>query len=235
MTPGTEAIRHGISRGGNYFSHHSCLFLLVALLSHLFIDSLFSDIGSRALLGVLTTLILITAVYAVNYARRSLAIAIVLGLPFLLSIWVQVFRESYTINVTRQISSFLFLGFTSLILLSHVLTAKRVTAETLYGAASIYLLFGFTWSAAYILLEKIQPGSFQGLTDSALPTYLSRDLTYYSFVTLTTLGYGEISPVSPVARSLAIGEAISGVLYLAILVARLVAMYMVQAQSQDAR
>ncbi|MCZ6834630.1 MAG: ion channel [Planctomycetota bacterium] len=207
----------------------------MALLLHLIVDALFSDVNSRALLGVLTTLILITSLYAVNYARRSLGLAIFLGLPFLASIWMQVFRESYTINLTRQVSTLLFLGFTGLILLSHVLNSKRVTQETLYGAASIYLLLGFTWGAAFVLLEKISPGSFQGLTHAELPSYLSRNLTYFSFVTLTTLGYGEIIPVSPLARSLAIVEAVSGVLYLAFLVARLVAMYMVHSMSKDER
>jgi hypothetical protein len=227
--PGT--IRSDPSTEGSWIARNSCLFLLVALLLHQILDSMFSDVSNRALVGAMTTLILLSAIYAITHARWGLGITIVLGLPFLTSIWLQVFRESYTINITRQISSLLFLGLIVLILSGHVLTTRRITINTLYGAASIYLLLGYAWAAAYILLEKVSPGSYSGLTNSDIPTYLSRDLTYFSFVTLTTLGYGDIQPVSPVARSMAIGETVCGVLYLSFLVARLVAMYMMHSQA----
>jgi hypothetical protein len=95
-----------------------------------------------------------------------------------------------------------------------------VTSVSLQAAIAVYLLFGTTWANAYIIAIQQNPHSFQ--SEVPLSSSSSEEWMYYSFVTLTTLGYGEITPKSQVARSLAIGEALVGQLYLAILIARLV-------------
>lgn len=95
-----------------------------------------------------------------------------------------------------------------------------VTSVSLQAAIAVYLLFGTTWANAYIIAIQQNPHSFQ--SEVALSSSSSEEWMYYSFVTLTTLGYGEITPKSQAARSLAIGEALVGQLYLAILIARLV-------------
>jgi Ion channel len=95
-----------------------------------------------------------------------------------------------------------------------------VTSVSLQAAIAVYLLFGTAWANAYIIAIQQNPHSFQSTI--ALSSSSSEEWMYYSFVTLTTLGYGEITPRSQVARSLAIGEALVGQLYLAILIARLV-------------
>ena len=122
--------------------------------------------------------------------------------------------------------TFILYLFTLYVLVRHVLSREKVTAETLYGAAAVYLLFGVTWALAYTLLEQLQPGSFYfdpaRNIDGAIHFF---DFIYGSFVTLTTLGYGEMTPVSSAARSLAIVQSVGGVLYIAFLVGRLVGMY----------
>jgi Ion channel len=95
-----------------------------------------------------------------------------------------------------------------------------VTSVSLQAAIAVYLLFGTTWANAYIIAIQQNPHSFQ--SEVPLSSSSSEEWMYYSFVTLTTLGYGEITPKSQAARSLAIGEALVGQLYLAILIARLV-------------
>ena len=123
----------------------------------------------------------------------------------------------------------LFLGFTTWILLRHVMQAKQVDSDTLCGAVSVYLLLGIAWVLLYGVIETVQPGSFN--VSSALTGDESKawaDLVYYSFVTLTTLGYGDVAPLSPRVRSLAVLEAITGVFYVAILVARLVGLHIAQ-------
>ena len=86
------------------------------------------------------------------------------------------------------------------------------------------MLFGVLWAHAYHIVAILQPGSFRGPTDGLanLPGW-----AYYSYVTLTTVGYGDITPASQVARTLSVGEALAGQLYLAVLIARLVAMEIV--------
>jgi hypothetical protein len=97
-------------------------------------------------------------------------------------------------------------------------------------AVCVYFFIGLMWSFVFSVLESLQPGSFrfgQGLTANV------KNFIYYSFVTQTTLGYGDITPVTPPARNLSVLEAIIGQLYLAVLIARLVGVQI--AQSFDKR
>ena len=119
----------------------------------------------------------------------------------------------------------------AMVLLRQVLIREGpVTHWRIQGAIAVYLLFGMGYSHAYHLAELFNPGSF---SSSIGPMSNISDWAYYSFVTLTTVGYGDITAVRPVARSLSIGEALTGQLYLAVLVARLVAMEVVSWQQQS--
>jgi Ion channel len=95
-----------------------------------------------------------------------------------------------------------------------------VTSVSIQAAIAVYLLFGTAWANAYLIAMQQNPHSFQ--STFPLPSSSPEEWLYYSFVTLTTLGYGEITPLSQVARSLAVGEALTGQLYLAVLIARLI-------------
>jgi voltage-gated potassium channel Kch len=105
-----------------------------------------------------------------------------------------------------------------------------ITAVSIQGAIAIYLLFGLSWANAYLIAIQLNPHSFQstvGLSVTSVSEWF-----YYSYVTLTTLGYGEITPISRVARALAIGEAVTGQLYLAVLIARLIGMEIISSQQK---
>jgi hypothetical protein len=106
-----------------------------------------------------------------------------------------------------------------------VLKTERITADTINGAICVYLLLGLGWSHAYALLDAIEPGSFTTSAESvATAGHAFEGFIGYSFVTLTTLGYGNVVPLTPRGESLAIAEAITGQLYVAVLLARFVAM-----------
>jgi hypothetical protein len=109
----------------------------------------------------------------------------------------------------------------------------QVTRISIQAAIAVYLLFGNAWANAYLITEQQNPNSFKSTV--SLSASSPEEWLYYSFVTLTTLGYGEITPQSQVARSLAIGEALTGQLYLAVLVARLIGKEMSSAQTIDLR
>lgn len=107
------------------------------------------------------------------------------------------------------------------VVLTLTLRAGPVTFHRIQGAVAAYLLLGLLWGHAYALVASLRPHAFSGMPGAAEG---ARAFYYFSFVTLTTVGYGDILPVHPAARSLAMLEAVTGPLYLAILVARLVSL-----------
>lgn len=113
-----------------------------------------------------------------------------------------------------------------------VLFTGPIDANKIVGAICIYLLMGLIWALSYLLIAQAIPDAFNGLEQ--LPWYKNfADVAYYSYVTLTTLGYGDISPVAPVARFLVYMEAIVGVFYMAILVASLIGISTSKFQAKD--
>ena len=123
-----------------------------------------------------------------------------------------------------------FMGFAASAVLLSVLQADRVTTDTILGGIIVYLLLGMVFVLLFSWLEHARPGSFlvdgERLTElfPAVPDRFS-PLIYFSFVTLTTLGYGDVYPAGELAQMLCVGEAVVGQLYLAILVARLVGLH----------
>ena len=117
--------------------------------------------------------------------------------------------------------TFLFLALTTWQAWSQVMFTGRVNQNKIVGAICIYLLLGLLWAFAFLIVEAFIPGSMNGL-DHNQWQHNTDDLVYYSIVTLTTLGYGDITPDQPITRFLAYMEAVTGVFYMAILVASLI-------------
>lgn len=111
--------------------------------------------------------------------------------------------------------------FLIVLLLVKVFRKGPVSGSRLQGAVAVYLLMGLLWAHAYVIFDRDHPDSFI-TTEHTPPTVAG--WTYFSFVTLTTVGYGDITPRAPVARMLAVGEALAGQMYLAVMLARLVAL-----------
>lgn len=112
---------------------------------------------------------------------------------------------------------------------------NNISANRIIGAICVYLMLGVIWALSYALMEAIIPGSFKGLTEHAASTGWNPDWAYFSFVTLSTLGYGDITPVTYSARALSYFEAIVGQFYLAVLVAGLVGAYLSEKQGQGTK
>jgi len=200
------------------------LVLLVALVAYLLVYPFLEDSESRVILLVLTLGIPVAGVYAVSAGRRNLIIASILALPLV---------ADYLTNAEWPLA--LSAGFPMLLyvfvlgtVLKQVLSSKQITLDTLFGSAAGYLLMGLTWATAYNWLERASPGSFtiNPANDLGAAGVQWFDAIHFSYVTLTTLGYGEITPVGSLARSLSFLEAAAGVFYMAFLVARLVSGYM---------
>lgn len=176
--------------------------------------------------GVALSLVILAGLLAMRHERLLLLLAILLGVPALIARWVAVFLPSTAAPLATALVPLFFFAFFVVFLLRAVVTADEVTSDVIAGALSVYLLLGFTWSLAYQSLTLVDPAAFHVGSAIADTGPLGRmDFLYYSFITLATVGYGDITPVAPVAQSFAYAEAVTGVLYVAVLVARLVSAY----------
>ena len=127
-------------------------------------------------------------------------------------------------------SSSAFIALVAVRILLYVIRQQTIATETILAALCVYLLFGVVWGLAYALVEQLTPDAFR-FPETVSASAIQQQLLYFSLVTLTTAGYGDISPQSPFAQALANLEAILGQIYLAVLVARLVGIQVAQGMS----
>ena len=174
----------------------------------------------RFLGDALVSLMLVSGAAAVADRSRTMLIVSVITVPALLVRWTSWLFPTADLAVWREISTLATLVVLCCVVLALVLRRGPITARRIQGAIAVYLLLGFIWAQAYELVTLWHPGAFTGAVDGSG----SLPWTYYSFVTLTTMGYGDIMPVHPLARAVAVLEALTGQLYLAIMLARLVSL-----------
>ncbi len=186
---------------------------------------------ASAVITILFVAILVSAVFAVGGRRLTTVFAVVLAAPGILLQAVDLLDVPQGIEIAKHLFGVLFLGFTVFVVLHHIFTIDRVTIDTIAAALCVYLLLGVLWALVYSAMELLSPGSFEILSGDGEDESIGFGgkgtvfALYYSFVTMTTLGYGDIVPNSSPARMFAAMEAIMGQVYLAVLVARLVALH----------
>jgi hypothetical protein len=174
----------------------------------------------------LATLVLCMGVLAVGSRRRTLLLAILLALPAVTGNWVHHFYPTMWPLVAVFAGRLVFLAFVVAHLLGFILRAPRVNSEVLCAGISIYLLLGVIWAIAYTLVANLKPDAFAfSVPPGSSHVMAGFNAVYFSYVTLTTVGYGDIAPVSNVARMLTITESMSGTLFVGVLIARLVSLY----------
>jgi hypothetical protein len=176
--------------------------------------------------SVLLTLILASGVFAIGASRGTLIFAAALVVPGLIAKWINHFSPEAMPPGIHLAIGVVFLAFVSVHLLRFLLRAPRVDTQVLQTGIATYLVFGLLWSLAYLLVARLLPGAFS-MSGEPGPGQVMDSFTalYFSFVTLSTMGYGDIVPVARAARMLAILEATTGVLYMSVLIARLVGLY----------
>lgn len=208
-------------------------FLFVSLLAMMVLPDLLPDEGGFGWqIPLLFTLVMLSALSTVSRSRKSFLFAATLLILGLVPQWVGALGFG-NVHMFGRILIALFLLYVCALILKMVLTAESVTLEVILAALCVYLLLGLAWGIGYHLLEYFDPGSFS-IPEEMLEGAASRQkalgaaLSYFSYVTITTLGYGDITPVAPLARSLATVEGILGQIYLVTLIARLVSMETVQ-------
>jgi hypothetical protein len=201
------------------------LFLFISMvLMFVFRPFLTERVALGYLMDIFLFLIFLSAVYAIRQKKSIFILALVLVVLTEILQLLSNIKDSPSLDTLSNILGGLLLAYTATIILFHLFRENRITGDMIMGAICAYFLMGLVWAFVYSTLEFFQPGSFQMPQGAVNQT----TFTYYSYVTLTTLGYGEITPISAPARSFAILEAMMGQLYLAVLIARLVGIHIAQ-------
>ena len=226
--------------------------LLAALVAAFAVRPLIGDTGAGiAVFGVALVLLLLVALYNINVdelvGERGRLLAQnrrrrILGWTLATAAGAEriavIFVHSPSLDLAGSICWLLFVVFVTVSELRSVLKQREVTGETICMAVSVYLLLGFSWAFLYSIIFQLHPESFGGLAAAqpGHPNELSHIfpvLGYFSLTTLSTIGFGDITPLTLQARYAAVAEGITGQFYMAILVARLVGLQMSRSAGQQ--
>ena len=214
--------------------------LLAAIVLLLVTQPAFSGhVYAEAVATISISLVLLAALYAFRATRLYFVIALGLLLPSIGCRILLLLTLNPTVELVGAISSCLFLAVTVVALVSRLFIVRSVTLDMISAAICAYLLMGITFAYAFAVVELRNPGSFsaallQRPTNRIAPLLASfHSLLYYSFICLTTTGFGDIAPLSEAARSLSVMEAVFGELFVAILIARLVSLEVAQSMREE--
>jgi hypothetical protein len=204
--------------------------LLISLLLFILIyPLLLSSAPGLLVLNIFLFLLMLSALRAIGHDKKIFRAAILL---FMLSVLFGILLflwPSRNLSIVSTMLQMLFFTTISLSLLHHVMQSDELTAEHLSCALCVYIFLGIIWAGAYFTVEIASPGSFNLPTIDGVRvnswtagSHLHFAILYYSFMTMATVGYGDIAPLTPFARSLAVLEVIIGQFYLAVLIGRIV-------------
>jgi hypothetical protein len=201
--------------------------LLIFFLGYLIVVTTLDDFSFGMYLSNLFFSLIIVAGVVTTFKQRWLhGFVIALAAVILALTWVEEFRPDSVITILNTGLSLIFLGFLLAVVVLQVFREGPVTGHRLRGAIVVYLLLGAVWALAFQMVALSSPGAFRFPDDLAAgsPNAVRHLLIYFSYITLTTTGYGDITPVHPLARLLTMFEAMVGQLYLAVTLARLVSL-----------
>jgi hypothetical protein len=209
------------------FQENRFLIMLLALVGVIFFHPLIDNIVHvQFLIEIFISLLFLSCIFAVSFKKHHPIIAALLALPTFTIMWTSHFVDIGGFEHVKNLFGMLFMLYLTILFLEHFFRQDEINREVIFGSLVVYLLMGLMWGYGYTLLEHLLPGSF---THPASLSELDLDaLDYFSFVTMTTLGYGDITPASDSARAMVMTQTVSGQVYLAVLVARLVGLNIAQ-------
>lgn len=204
------------------------LFLLLSVLSFFVLTPLLEgNPTGEAVLVISLYLTLVSATLEVSVKRRLLWGALPLAVSSMVLLVASRSYRTRPLALASDVVLAAFLALVSVALFMYLGRPGAITKGRLFVSVAVYLLMGLGWYVLYGIINTLQPGSFAEAGASLSGKIPASKLLYFSMVSLTTLGYGDIVAVRPAARMLAALEATAGVLYIAITVARLVAGYQI--------
>ena len=188
---------------------------------------------------VAVSVVLVFGIYMGRRLRRDLVVGAALGIPVLVGRWLPQYSTDIRMFLAIDILTAAFLLYITTIILTQVLSARRVTLDTIAGAMCSYCLIGLAWAFVYRVMFVANPhafvfaaGSFHIFENNSHSEPQLMNFAYYSFATLTTTGFGDVTPAVGVSRAISVLEAVAGQFFLAILIARLVSLEIIHSMNR---
>lgn len=171
-------------------------------------------------------LILLAGVYSVGPGRHRWPFLVLTALTLTFR-WGELLSGMGGLDITALALTVAWLSYALAIIAAGLFQARDVSMDTIFGAVVTYLLIAVAFAMVYQIVELLDPGAISGLPDGAIEDreQLTNSLVYFSLVCITTMGYGDLVPVSDLARPLAVMEGVLGQLYLTVMIARLVGLH----------
>ncbi len=205
--------------------------LLLLIIAYPYVQG---DMGGQIILSLLATLVMIMSVIAVGDKKSHTVIALILAAPWFLLLLLKfpfIPIDNSLLIKDEILFAFLLFAYTTYRIFIHIIKSRDITTEILSASICVYLLIGLTWATLYVIINMFYPGSFVDTDGNAIQD--GPDFLFFSYVTLTTVGYGNIEAITDQARSLASIEALCGQLYLTIMVARLVGLHISKPKNKE--
>jgi voltage-gated potassium channel len=200
------------------------LYLTVGLVVLLFVGAIsdqFSDLIGHQMIQAFSVINILVGIYGFKTPNMWLHSPLGIFVSVVVVVIIGIGLELLQLYYLHLLILFCFYMWAIWLAGKQVLFTGAVDANKIVGAICLYLLMGLIWALMYMFIAQAIPGAFNGVEQLIWYDNFA-DVAYYSYVTLTTLGYGDISPVAPIARFLVYMEAVVGVFYMAILVASLI-------------
>jgi hypothetical protein len=206
------------------------IYIILAIMLVLLVNPFLRPLG---LIGHLCStlfvaMIPLSSALALSEDKQHPMIILLIAAPFVILDGLNYFFASDLLGVISMSFATVLYFYIVVLLVKSLLSIRVVTADLIYCAISIYLLIGIMWAGIYTVVEGLSPGSFAANSGSV-------DAIYFSFVTLTTVGFGDVVPVSILGKRLAVFEAAMGSIYMAVIIAMIVGRYMSMQITDDSR
>ncbi len=212
--------------------HQFAVLLLTVLAATVVYPLTEGEYFGHAVFEALAALVVLTAIFALSRRRLGFALALLVGIPALVAVLAAMVAQELGVgglvfSGAQMITGFVFATYAAGWILGEVLRSRTITADRIFGGLCVYLLIGVAWAMLYAFCTLVDPGS---LVCRGEPVSFAADRSYslfiyYSFVTLSTLGYGDVIPATSSVRTLAWVEAVLGQIFLAVFIAKLIAVH----------
>jgi hypothetical protein len=204
------------------------IYIIFAIMLVLLVNPFIRPLGliGHLISTLLLAMIPLASAFALTEDRKKAIIVLLIAAPFVILDGLNVFFTNRPLMVVAFSFGTILYFYIVVLLVKNLLSIRVITTDLIYCAISIYLLIGIMWAGIYTVLEGISPGSFSGTSETV-------DLLYFSFVTLTTVGFGDVAPLSVLGKRLAVFEAAMGSIYMAVIIAMIVGRYMSMQVEKD--